>query len=181
MNILYFAVFLAMACTQNQSKLPTREEMEAIDKNHQKVLQQALNWKVVREFREIFPTQTIGLSQYGVPSVKHTVFGEVGLSSRYILHFSVSLKLDKTWTKIVEFGAPEFQLNEVESIEVENSRFHVTYADGSQRRFGQKEWKLLYKARGDFSVLGISLITDRPVPLFDAYWNKVASGWYPAL
>ena len=69
---------------------------------------------------------------------------------------------NKTWTKIVDLGSPEFQLNEVERI----GRFHVTYADGSQRRFGEKEWKLwaLCQARGDSRVLGINLKQDQPIP-----------------
>src|SRR5262245_53890320 len=104
MRILYFIVFISMACAQGQSRLPTQAEMETIKKDYQTVLQQALNSKIIREFREVFPTDTIGLSQYRVPLAKHTVFGEVGLSSRYILHFSASLKFDKSWTKIVEFG-----------------------------------------------------------------------------
>jgi hypothetical protein len=89
---------------------------------------------------------------------------------------------NKTWTKIVDFGSPEFQLNEVERIErTEDGRFHVSYVDGSQRRFGEKEWKVLYQARGDFRVFGINLKQDQPIPQLDEYRRQVESGWYPAL
>ena len=66
-----------------------------------------------------------------------------------------------------------FQLNEVEKIErLEDGRFYVSYAPDSQRRFGGREWKRLYEARGDLSVLGIQLMKDQPIVLFDEYWKS---------
>jgi hypothetical protein len=67
------------ACVQSPVKLPSRAEAEQFVKDYQKATKQAMNAKVVREFREIFPTKMITLSSYRVPSVKQSLVVETSL------------------------------------------------------------------------------------------------------
>jgi hypothetical protein len=164
------------ACVQNPVKLPSRAEAEQFVKDYQKATKHAMNAKVVYEFREIFPTKMITLSSYRIPSVKQSLVVETSLYSKYEFRLGMDVEFDKSWVEVVRFGEPLFQLDVVLAVEqLEDGRFSVSYTEGSQRRFGEQEWKKLYEARGDFSVLGISLRKDQPVPLFDEYWKAQES------
>jgi hypothetical protein len=167
---------LLAACLQGPVKLPTQAEIESMEKDYRKALENSLTAKVVHEFREVYPTMMITLSNYKIPVKKQSLTIKSSLYSRYEFRLDMDLKFDKTWTKVVSFGDPQFQLNEVEKIErLEDGRFSVSYVGGSQRRFGEPEWNTLFEARGSFSALGINLKKDEPVRLFDQYWKAEES------
>jgi hypothetical protein len=176
MRFLWLKASLSLlACMQTPYELPSHTEILQLERDHRKALADALKAEIVRQFREIFPTKMITLSDYRMPAVKQTLTLQTSLYSRYEFRFDVGLKFDKTWTKVVGFGKPQFQLFEVKEIErLEDGRFYVSYRD-MQRRFDEQEWKRLYEARRDFSVLGFNLRKDHPVPLFDEYWKAQQS------
>ncbi|MEW5977247.1 MAG: hypothetical protein AB1898_15765 [Acidobacteriota bacterium] len=148
--------------------------MQRFEEDRRRALAQALNAQVVREFTELLPMRVATLSNYQIPSLKQSLTVQATLFSRYELRLDLVLEFDKTWTEVIHFGEPQFQLNEVEEVEpLEDGRLSVSYAERSQREFGDEEWKRLYKADGDFTVLGIYLRKDVPVPLFDEYWRRM--------
>ncbi len=166
---------LLASCMQTPHELPSHSEIQQLERDHRKALADALKVEIVREFRQIFPTKMITLSNYHIATAKQALMVQTSLYSRYEFHLTIGLKLDKTWTKVVGLDKPQFQLNEVKEIErLEDGRFYLSYGD-MQKRFDEQDWKKLYTARGDFSVLGIDLRKDQPVPLFAEYWKAQES------
>ena len=75
----------------------------------------------------------------------------------------------------MSFGKPEFYLHEIESIEdLGDGRIQINSAKDHARhlRFGSNEWAKVVAAKGDYSVLGYSMVTNKPLPRFDETWNS---------
>jgi hypothetical protein len=88
---------------------------------------------------------------------------------RYTLTMEVHIKTDPEFSRVTEVvGSPLFILNEATQV--------TTSPDGSVRtqfsndwKFGLNDWKKVFDAKGDFSVIGIKTKNDAGIQGFDAY------------
>jgi hypothetical protein len=118
-----------------------------------------------RRFNELFPDSRHFISyvtgHYGPP----TWNSATKLYGRYKLQMSASLQIDRQQLTATFSSPPTFHLTEVASISrLPDGRDYVTY--GGSWELSAEEWQRLVQAKGDFSVLGLSLIRDDPVPGF---------------
>ncbi len=103
-------------------------------------------------------------------SVSHRADGietwntEVWFAGRYDLTMQSQVKVNGDFSKVVSVSSPAFHLAEVTWA---NSGGACRYGD--VYRFGEADWEKVVKAKGDFSVIGLHLTLDSPVPNFDNY------------
>jgi hypothetical protein len=136
----------------------------------------------VQEIKKMFlnaPTDHF-ITQYGfdksVPVKWNTVTYIYG---RYQFGYQVNVIVDYKNNRISKVdGIPAFYLWEVATLTPPNSDGVVgaTYNTSNDIPFvGEKQWNKIVAAEGDFSVVGIHLITNSPIPRFDDYvhgWRK---------
>jgi hypothetical protein len=126
----------------------------------------------VQEIMKMFPNAPtdnfIGQSGYDKNiGIWNTV---VYFYGRYELDYQVNVIVDYKKDKISKMdGIPIFRLMEV----APNHPVVGTFTSG--HTFYEQDWKKVVAAKGDFSVIGIHLITNSPVVGFDDYvhsWRK---------
>jgi hypothetical protein len=94
-------------------------------------------------------------------------------AGRYELVMIASVRVDRRSGRITEvIEAPRFQLLEIET--TDGTR--TTFRQASQREFRVDQWRRVVKACGDFSVIGIHLNSDSPVPGFERYRSQAPNG-----
>jgi len=174
-QFVVFAILVGMlAYSQNPPPMPELPStLKNLEKNYRKALGDGLKTiPVAREFQKIFPGAINSYSYY-TGEVGPTILNcRIGLYGRYELKFKVRVSLNETRKKVMDYTGADFYLAEIESINrLDDGRFYISYGN-LHRRFGAKEWEKLFKARGDFTVLGIKLIMDKPVPNFEAWWEE---------
>jgi len=134
----------------------------------------------VQEIKAIFPNALTDhfITHYGFDKNKPKTWNTiVYFGGRYELKYKVDLMVDYKNDRIGKtVGKPKFFLWEVEKVFAASPDGSVggTYkAPGHQ--FGEDEWNKIVAAKGDFSVIGITLNTNSPIPSFDNYvhgWRK---------
>jgi hypothetical protein len=131
----------------------------------------------VQEIKQMFPNAPTDhfITQYGfdknVPVTWNTV---VYFYGRYELDYQVDVIVDYKNNKISKVdGIPAFLLLEVATVAKPTPGGAVgsTYksTDQASHVFGEEQWDKIVAAKGDFSVIGIHLITNSPIPGFDDY------------
>jgi len=94
-------------------------------------------------------------------------------AGRYELVMIAKVRVDRRSGRVIEvIDSPRFQLYEVESTDGSAT----TFRQAGEREFGADEWRRVVKAGGDFSVIGIQLNYDNPVPGFDRMRAKAQNG-----
>ncbi len=109
---------------------------------------------------------------YSGPGVKQDWNTEVHFAGRYCLTMQVDVKVDSSFSKIVEvIGEPKFFLAEFTRVEVDaDGRVGAGSDHPSQyAEFGVREWNKVVQAKGDFSVVGVPIKKHQPVPNFEKY------------
>ena len=92
---------------------------------------------------------------------------------RYVLTMQVDVAIDFDAHRITEIvGEPKFYLTKADHVDVEPDGRAVVSYRGEQPVFGASDWAKVYKAGGDFSVIGIT-IDPTPVRDFDKYVNHL--------
>jgi hypothetical protein len=101
----------------------------------------------------------------------------VYFDGRYEMDFQVPVIINYKKNRIdhVE-GIPVFLLMEIGTVSppTPSGGIQATFGSGG-RKFFQKDWEKIVAAHGDFSVIGVHLITNSPIPGFDNYvhgWRK---------
>jgi hypothetical protein len=117
------------------------------------------------------------------PSAAHDAFGdmrngfqfgaEVGIHSRYVLNLRVPFITAADKVSVVSFGRPEFKLLEVSRIDqLPGGLLTPTFLPVGEFRFDAYEWRKVVHVRGDFSVIGYAMVTNRPVEFFGKIWKN---------
>ena len=92
---------------------------------------------------------------------------------RYELVMTERVRVDRRSGRVTELiEAPRFQFLEIEKTDGSRTNFR----QATQREFGVDQWRQLVKAGGDFSVIGIQLDRNNPVPGFDCYQGLAPNG-----
>lgn len=142
-------------------------------RNYSKALEHGLaTVPAAREFQELFPGAHNSYAYYA--GVKNTpeLQCQTLLYGRYELTLQIEVKFDGERAKVISYGEPRFFLKEVQSVTpLSDGRFYIS-AGELQFRFGPQEWQKVYDAHGDFSVLGVKLVKDKPVPNLEGWWKQ---------
>ncbi|HTV62271.1 MAG TPA: hypothetical protein VMH30_06850 [Verrucomicrobiae bacterium] len=127
----------------------------------------------VREMKQMFPNAPMDnfITQYGfdehVPVAWNTVTYIYG---RYELGYQVGVIVDYKNNRISKIvSEPTFYLLEIQKVSAPTSDGVVATSYSSERVIHEKDWKKVVAAKGDFSVIGINLITNSPIAGFDDY------------
>jgi hypothetical protein len=123
----------------------------------------------VQEFERLFPGAGRSISCY--PPL---IWGDNKWSStasfygRYELTMQFPVIVDYLGKTGKRQGPAEFYFQEITRVE-KDPRFSgagaTIYYEGASLRFGEQEWNRLVASNGDFSVLGLTLKTNDPVPM----------------
>ncbi len=127
----------------------------------------------VPEFIRLFPNSIHFYSYYTGEAGSPTWNSKAGLFGRYVLTMQIPVTFDSTRTTVKSYGAPKFYFVEMTRITpYANGSADIRYRPAAQRNFGEAEWKKFVEANGDWSVLDIKVVKDKPVPHFDEYWKR---------
>ena len=111
------------------------------------------------------------ITEFGFDIKKPVVWNTiVYFDGRYVLTYQVDVRVDyKDDTVVGITSKPKFYLWEVTDV-FDKTTDHVgaKYSRGGGE-FGETEWNKVFAAKGDFSVIGIAINTNSPVPGFDEY------------
>jgi len=127
----------------------------------------------------IFPKEVESL--FGATNVDHFIsnFGSQGLpqiwnsvtyfANRYKLSLQVPVAIDYDKCRLIgATNSAMVQVNEVVKVEISTSGIAAARMKG-QWRLNENEWKWLVKNKGDWSVVGVPILTNAPVKGFDEY------------
>ena len=170
---LILALWMAtLACSPNVSSM---HKSSLTNEDYKKALENGLLIiPIAREFQKLFPKALNSYTYWTGELGPTTLNCSTALYNRDELTLQVKASLDKTRTKVIGYSKPEFYLLELEDIIFRPDGTTSISPGDLQKRFGPKEWNKLYEAGGDFSVLGIELVKDKPVPNFEEYWKEQA-------
>lgn len=91
----------------------------------------------------------------------------VYVHKRYELLLTVPVELNADLSKIVKSGEPKFTFQEnifyIDKFYTDNDPDRISYRITNHVFFSRDKWKQIVKAKGDFSVLGITIKTNQPV------------------
>lgn len=122
------------------------------------------------EFEELFPGQTdhfithYGFNRYGGDRT-NTWNSQAHFADRYSLTMQVEVVVDYENNTVTPAGEPKFYVIEYYEIDDKGDGGY----SGSTRSagiFGEDEWRKIYDSGGNFSVIGVNIDQDTPVPNF---------------
>ena len=120
--------------------------------------------EIAKQIEEIFGPSRRYIS-YGISFDEQEWNSEVLLYGRYQLWMQVPVKITSANSGTTT-GHPTFQLSE---IKINTNTGIVSFSGG--KGFYENDWKKLYKAKGDFKVIGLELKTNAPIKNIEAYYN----------
>jgi hypothetical protein len=120
----------------------------------------------LKDFLTLYPDSVVrylSFARADFPSLSVTTT----LHDRYEFNMRVPVTYSEDSKTVVGYGSPLCHLLEIESVDRRGDELGGTSGGDLQKHFGEKEWKALLEAKGDFSTLGYELKKDAPVPDFD--------------
>lgn len=125
----------------------------------------------LKEFLALYPEAVVRYLSFAggdFPSLDVTTT----LYGRYEFNMRIPVTYAADNRTIAGYGSPECHLLEIASVDRRGDGSGGIELGGTsggelQKHFGEKEWKALVAARGDFAKLGFELKKDAPVPDFD--------------
>ena len=97
----------------------------------------------------------------------------VGLHGRYGLALQMGISLNESRTSVIDSNEPLIYLAEITKISKDPKTGATTViSNGFQKTITLKDWEKVVEAKGDFSVIGIKLVTDKPIEGFEKYWRN---------
>lgn len=129
---------------------------------------------IIQEARQIdnfFSPAWHGVYNYREPDLVEWQT-EACLWGRYELNMAIDVRVDRRTGRVMEVvGEPEFKLREIGAVQGSQG---VTYK--SESEFGTEKWQQVVQANGDFSVIGIFLNHQNPVPGINRYFARPRNG-----
>lgn len=127
----------------------------------------------VKQFAALFRGADHFISRYSGSHGPIVWNSQVGLHGRYIVSLTFPIEFDATRTHPRRTGPAELFLKEVSEVRMKtNGTVDGTSYTTKQFRFGIEEWERVNKSGGDWSVLGIQMITDKPIKHFEKAWKS---------
>jgi len=113
---------------------------------------------LVAEFLRLFPNAVLNYKYF-------TSTGEPGfdvgvdLHERYDFRMQLPVRFDPEGSAVIGYGEPMFYLLEVAS----QNGGATSYNPAGERQFGSANWRKIVQSGGDFSVIGYTTVTNRPI------------------
>jgi hypothetical protein len=130
----------------------------------------------VQEIKQLFPDAPTDhfITHYGFEKDKPKTWNtEAFFGGRYEFTYQVDVMVDYQNNRIGRIrGAPHFFLAEITNVS-SNSPDTASGVYGADYKFTEKDWQKVVAAKGDFTVIGIGLNTNSPVPLFEHHVRVV--------
>jgi hypothetical protein len=180
--ISIFALSLVFVGCDSKKEWPTRvrvAEVQKVQSDYEAALEDAnRSIPCAVEFARLFPGAKSGFSYYIGGAGPTSFYMEADLYGKYELTMpGLPVTFDASRRKVISFGEPEFILRELTElrkirkvgIDAAFTNWSGSYNMEGQRRLGASEWKRIVAARGDFSVIGFTFVTNRPLPGFREY------------
>ncbi len=122
-----------------------------------------------KQMEELFGEGDHFITHYGFDSQPKQWNTEVFFWGRYEITLQVDVAIDYGKNAVTKSTTqPKFYVTEIARVEaLPDDR--VTAYSGNGWELNETQWSKLVAAKGDWSVLGISLMTNVPVPGFEAY------------
>lgn len=126
----------------------------------------------VQEIKQMFTNAPIDhfITQYGFDREKPVLWNtEVFFGGKYIFTYQVYVSVNYEKNRIAKtVSRGKFRLVGVGKVHKPLSDDAGVESDiESDHAFGEEEWRKIVAAKGDFSVIGIPLNTNSPVPYFE--------------
>jgi hypothetical protein len=119
-----------------------------------------------KEMEQLFGDGDHFITHYGFSPGPKEWNSEVFFGGRYTLTLQVDVVIEgRTVAKSI--SPPKFYLSEVEKVVVDNGGAGANFS--GQWVLDEAQWKKLVQAKGDWSVIGIPVKTNSPVPGFENY------------
>lgn len=183
LRIILFAIFSFLVSCKEEVKEQPPVEKEVTQEEYNKLLAEQVKISILRHAtldsvdRKKIPYLKDFLTIYPKSIIRYLSFAETdfpGLSvnttlhDRYQLNMRIPVKYSDDNTKILSYGLPICHLLEIKSVDPREDGLGGTELGGTsggdlQKHFGDKKWQALFKAHGDFSVLGYELKQGSPV------------------
>ena len=165
-----------VGCDSKQTWSRSESPLKSIRSDYDAALADATNAiPCAVDFARLFPGLRNTFSYYSGGTGPSFLNMERLLFERYQLTLRIPVTFGASRRNVRSFGEPEFLMQEISEVRkirkvgslgpVEN--VSVQYNPDHLLRFGAGEWKNVVKARGDFSVIGFTVITNSPAPGFD--------------
>lgn len=129
-------------------------------------------YRMIPQAREI--DELLGPAEHSVANegdetdegVKEEWISDVYFGSRYELVMTVGIRVDRRSSRVSKvLGPPSFILHEIRSVEMSlGGPADLMYGD--QRQFSATDWEAVVRSKGDFSVIGVEIKNDPPIPNF---------------
>jgi len=127
----------------------------------------------VQEVMKMFPGVPTDhfITQYGFEKDKPVQWNtEMFIYGRYIFTYQVDVVVDYQNNRIEKILTnAQFAMREITNVTDYGDNIGARF--GSDDKFGEKKWNMVVASKGDFSVIGINLKTNSPVPRFNEFVN----------
>lgn len=132
----------------------------------------------VQEFSKLFSNARHFI--YGYSSLSPEWRSESIIYGKYVIVLSFDLnRQSDDDTHLRQADGAIYRIVDVSSaIKLDDGRIELRYGPINNRILTRSEWNLLVKNKGDFNRIGISLVTDSPIPLFEDHYDNVKLGGY---
>ena len=160
---------LFVGCDSKPAWPPSASSLKKIQSNYDTALANATNSiPYASNFARLFPGNASSFSYYIGGAGPSSLNMEIFLFDRYQFGMKILVTFDEARRKVIAFGEPEFDLLEISEVgRAANGNLSINFNTEAFRRFGASEWKQIVDAGGDFSAIGYTFITNRPVPRFE--------------
>ncbi len=121
-----------------------------------------------KEMETLFGEGDHFITHYGLSSDPKTWNSEVFFYGKYTLTCQAEVSINYRKHAVEKIASsPKFYLWEIGSVEKSGGGWSANIS--AQWILNEAQWKKLVQAKGDWSVLGIPVQTNSPVPSFDDY------------
>lgn len=123
-----------------------------------------------RQMEKVYGDVDHTISYHGSLELGNEWNTEVFLHGRYKMTMRLPVRMGRDFDRVLGIeGEPRFTLVEIDRVRInQNGTVGASFNSAAQQTFGIEEWKKIYEADGDLSVLGIT-VKKKPVENFEQY------------
>lgn len=126
-----------------------------------------------RQFKELYPDSFYNISYFNEEYGSTVLQGYASIYGRYSVMIYADVKKNTVLKNLEITGPVKFTIIERELIDIENGEVTRVKSTKNQLQFNENQWRKLFEANGDFSVLGFQTIKNNPIENFELYWKQL--------
>lgn len=175
MLLLATSVLVAVCCSscdyKTWKKYKAAEAISAKEKDA--ILHGIETIPHARQFHGLYPKAYWSISRFGGKPGDQSMRAQILLYDRHYFTLRMKVDIDPRLPKIIAHSEPSFIFEEVSVADIaHNGNYHFSYNSGNGHTLTEKQWLQLVTANGDFSAIGITVITNQPLKLLRKHWNE---------